>query len=94
MTWSPLRIPLTDLLIIHARLERLRLVQKIGAAEMHLRAAGLDAEPLSRARKELLAKSLAGRDPGFVVPPPPPPPTTADGKPRLRYLLVKEGHRV
>lgn len=94
MSWSPLRFPLSDLLLLQARMARLQLVQKIGAAEMHLRAAGLDAAPLARARRELLAQPLVGRPTGFVVPPPPPPPMMADGTPRLRYLLVKEGPHV
>jgi hypothetical protein len=75
-------------------LERLRLVQKIGAAEVHLRAAGLDTAPLARVRKELLAQPLNGESVGLVVPPPPAPPMKADGSPQLRYLQVKETRHV
>lgn len=94
MAWSSLRLPLADLLTIHARMERLRLVKKLAACEMHMRAAGLDPTDIVRARQELLAQPVTGHASGLVVPPPPPPPVRADGSPRLRYLHVTESRHV
>jgi len=73
-------------------MERLRLVQKLQAAELHLVAAGLDVAPLRAVRQALLAKPLALGEPMF--PTPPPPPVQADGTQRLRYLKVSERRRV
>lgn len=88
MSWNPVRLPLTDLLTIHARVERLKLVEKLTAAEIHLRAAGLDPTALTNVRRALLAQPIAGAKPMF-----PPPPPVADGAQPLRYLLVQESRR-
>ena len=87
MTWNAIRPVLADLLLMHARLERIRLVDKLQAAEVHLRAVGLDVEHLQTVRRTLLTRPVAREGPMFPVPTPPPP-IQADGTQRLRYLQV------
>ena len=92
MSWDSIQPILPDLLLLQARMERLRLIDKLQAAEIHLRAAGLNADDLRRVRQALLAKPMARDKPMF--PTPAPPPKQADGTQRLRYLLVSEPRRV
>lgn len=92
MTWDTVQPVLPDLLLLQARLARLRLVDKLQAAEMHLQAAGLDASELRRVRTTLLSKPLTRDKPMF--PPLAPAPTQQDGTRRLRHLIVSEPRRV
>jgi hypothetical protein len=86
MSWSRPTLPLVDLLTIHARMERLSLVEKLQAAELHLRAAGLDPAPLTSLRTALMAHPLSPKAPML-------PPTLRPAGPpgELRYLRVSTG---
>ncbi len=83
--WTPVRPILADLLTLQARIERLRLADKLLAAEIRLRALGMDTAPLMAVRKALLSQSLTGQTPMF----PPVPPR----KGGLRHLVVRESSR-
>ena len=89
MVWAPIKSPLADLLALHARVERLRVVDQIKSAEMQLQAAGMDPTPLMNIRRGLLAEPIGKREAIFTAPdvPPVPPPDT---KRPLKHLRVQD----
>lgn len=88
MSWAPLKTPLTDLLTTYARLERLKLIEKIKAAELHLRAIGVDTTPFSKMRRTLLANPLgSSKRVGDILVDSPLPP---DPHKALKHLRVEE----
>ncbi len=89
MSWEPVKTPIADLLTMHARVERLRLVEKIQAAELQLRAAGLDPAALMKVRRALLTQPVGNKQAivtSTAGPPAPPP----DTKKPLKHLKVQE----
>lgn len=92
MSWDTVKPILPDLVLLQARMERLRLIDKLRAAEMHFKAAGMDTTHLQQVRQALLAKPMSHDKPMFMTPAS--PPKQADGTQRLRYLMVSEPRRV
>jgi hypothetical protein len=93
MPWAPIKSPIADLLAVHARIERLRVVEKIKFAELQLQLAGVDPTPFTNIRRALLAQPVGTKEAsvrGFTAPPPPPP----DAKRPLKHLRVEEHGRV
>lgn len=58
MSWNVVRPVLVDLLALQARIARLQLLDKLAAAEVHFRAAGLDPSPINDARNALLGTKI------------------------------------
>lgn len=89
MTWAPIKSPLADLLAIHARVERLRVVDQIKAAEIQLQAAGMDPTPLMTLRRTLLAERVGKQGAildGALIPASKPP----DASRPLKHLQVQD----
>lgn len=93
MTWSPVKSPIPDLLALYARAQRLRVIDKIKAAEIQMRAAGLDPTPFMNVRRALLDKAIGDfeRPEGRKLKTPQAPP---DRSKPLRHLAIQDGSDV